>query len=57
MSDRRPAPFLPAAPHVAYLANLLTVLAVGYAAYYLWQQDRAARSNAGVGYAPDWRLS
>lgn len=52
---KRPAPFLPAAEHVAYLANLLTLLALGYAAYYVWRHDRDAERGQRT-YAPAaWR--
>lgn len=46
---------LPAPEHIAYLANLLTVLAVLFGAFYVWRQRKAKRRvdllASGRGYA------
>lgn len=39
---------LPAPEHIAYLANLLTVLAVLYGALYVWRQRRAKSRVDGL---------
>lgn len=46
----RPAPFLPAADHLAYLANLLTVLAVLYGAWIVWRHDHRKPTTTRGGW-------
>lgn len=50
-----PAPsLLPRPDHVAYLANLLTVLGILLGAYVVIRKQRAAK-RAQVPYAPGWQ--
>lgn len=46
--------FLPRPEHIAYLANLLTVLTILYLAWHTFQRSRAAGKGNVVG-GPGWR--
>lgn len=48
--------FLPRPEHIAYLANLLTVLTILYLAWHTFQRSRATRKGNITG-GPGWSAS
>lgn len=54
MADHEPTPgFLPNPEHIAYLANLLTVLGILYAVWILHRSRRNQKKGKAVG-GPGW---